>query len=313
MREERGSWYLVTGVLLGIAIGLFFAWGISPVEYVNTSPISLRADFKDAYRAAIAAAYASTGDLLRAQARIELLQDDSPVEIMIEQGQRYLAEGYSYADAKALAELAAAFGFGSDHLTESSDGQIETEPLLLTPLSSSVMTATPDLAASIPVQTTPTSTVTLDEVSTSLPSSSSTAVQTPTITRTPIPVFTPLPTLAATATLAPPYVLENQELICDLDNADNPQIQVMVANALGEGVSGVEVIMQWVEREEHFFTGLKPEIDLGYADFDIIPQIIYTLHIADGGQVVSGLSAPECSDQFDQRYWGSWRLSFTHP
>ena len=155
----------------------------------------------------------------------------------------------------------------------------------------------------------------LDENDASLPPSSPTVTLTltPIATPTPTLTFTPLPTLTATATLAPPFVLQDQDLICDLALADHPQIQVLVVNEVGDGISGVEIIMQWVEQEEHFFTGLKPELGIGYADFDVIPQIIYTLHIAGGGQVISGLSAPECSDLSGQRYWGSWRLSFTHP
>ncbi len=313
MSEERGSWYLLTGVLLGIVIGLFYTWSVSPVEYVNTSPDSLRADFKDAYRASIAAAYVSTGDITRAEARIALLGDNSPVDSLIIQGQRYLADGYSYADAKALAELAAALGFGPDLVLGSSPVPTGTERAFVTPLAMSTITPTLELIASVTEQALPTATIQLDENDASLPSNSPTVTLTPIATRTPTLTFTPLPTLTATATLAPPFVLQDQDLICDLALADHPQIQVLVVNEVGDGISGVEIIMQWVEQEEHFFTGLKPEIGIGYADFDVIPQIIYTLHIAGGGQVISGLSAPECSDPSGQRYWGSWRLSFTHP
>jgi len=58
---------------------------------------------------------------------------------------------------------------------------------------------------------------------------------------------------------------------------------------------------------------LKPEIDAGYADFTMIPEIIYNLQIADGGQPLSNLSAPDCETDGGARYWGSWRLLFSHP
>jgi hypothetical protein len=296
MNEERGSLYLLTGVILGIVIGLFIAWGITPVEYTNTSPHSLRADFKDAYRAAIAGAYSSTSDLLRAEARLALLADDSPQTALIAQGQRYLAGGFSYADAQSLAALAAALGTGPDLALAASIVPTETERALVTLFSSPTMTPTVDLTALGTERAAPTATLLIDESGTP-PSSSPTETLAPTVERTPVLTFTPLPTLIATATLTPPYVLENRVQICDPALAEHPQIQVFVSNDEGDGVSGVEIIMQWIEQEEHFFTGLKPEIGIGYADFEIIPQIIYTLHIADGGQVIAGLSSPECSLQ----------------
>ena len=74
------------GLLLGAALGLLYAWVIPPVEYVDASPEILRADFKEQYRGAIAAAYASTLDLERARARLALLGDeDSAAELSAQQ------------------------------------------------------------------------------------------------------------------------------------------------------------------------------------------------------------------------------------
>ena len=75
--ENRGPWYLLTGLVLGIALGLIYAWVFQPVtvyRYGLRPP--LRGDFKDQYRALIAAAYLGNGDLLRARARLELLKDE---------------------------------------------------------------------------------------------------------------------------------------------------------------------------------------------------------------------------------------------
>ena len=76
MREERGSWYLLTGLVIGIVLGLLYAWVVSPIEYVDTSPNTLRSDYQDTYRLNIALAYQATGDLARAQARLNLLGDE---------------------------------------------------------------------------------------------------------------------------------------------------------------------------------------------------------------------------------------------
>ena len=68
-----------------------------------------------------------------------------------------------------------------------------------------------------------------------------------------------------------------------------------------------------MSNEEHFFTGLKPDIDTGYADFVMTPEVIYTLQVADGGQLIPSLTAPSCEDEGGDPYWGSLRLVFSHP
>ncbi len=90
-REDRGPWYLLTGLVLGAFLGLMYAWLVQPTQYTDTKPASLRADFKDRYRALIASAYMSNGDLVRAKARLELLQDADLYRMLSEQAQRTLA------------------------------------------------------------------------------------------------------------------------------------------------------------------------------------------------------------------------------
>jgi len=68
-------WEWLIAIIAGFALGLFYAWVLSPVRYTDTIPNTLRADFKDQFRIAIAASYASTHDLGRAKARLALLGD----------------------------------------------------------------------------------------------------------------------------------------------------------------------------------------------------------------------------------------------
>lgn len=313
--EGQGSWYLLTGVILGVVLGLLYAWLFSPAEYVDTYPASLRADYKDAYRAAIAASYAATGDLTRAQARLELLQEDDPASVLAAQSQRYLAEGYSYTDAVALARLSAALG-EAPQAAPRTPTSVDVQASLTT-------TATPDQAEAdesltpsdeevISAETeAPLGDTVTPEVEEDQPTAEPTISPTVTLTRTPFLTFTPLPTLTLTATLSPPYYLLEQALVCETTYTD-AVIQIIVQNAAGEGVPGVEIILQADEGEERFFTGLKPELGWGYADFVMTPEAIYSLHIVDGGESVD-LFVPECSDDQGERYWGSWRLVFTHP
>jgi hypothetical protein len=111
-QDRRGSWYLLTGVVFGIAIGLFYSWVISPVEYVDAPPYALRADFKDEYRALVAAAYLYSNDLLRAENRLAQLKDDDTAQSLAMQAQRALADGHPETEVRALGFLAMALGKG---------------------------------------------------------------------------------------------------------------------------------------------------------------------------------------------------------
>lgn len=313
MNDERGSWYLLTGLLLGIGLGLLYAWVISPAEYVDTPPFSLREDHKDRYRAVIAAAYVASGDVHRAQARLTLLEDDDPALALVAQAQRYLANGQDLPDAQALANLASALGQAPTPLPTRPE---ETATFTVTSLPSDTPSATLLPSATHTATLSP-DTAKPTTISVTL-SVTARLTQTPTVTRTPGPTPTPsrtptlTPSKTPTATLAPPFVLDNQVEVCN-PLIGEPQIQVFVSNAAGIGIPGVEVIILWRDGEEHFYTGLKPDIDPGYADFVMQPETTYTLQVSDGGQVIPDLVAPECTVTGGQSYWGSWRLVFSHP
>jgi hypothetical protein len=106
--------------------------------------------------------------------------------------------------------------------------------------------------------------------------------------------------------------LDNQVLVCN-ELIGEPQLQVFVSNAAGIGIPGVEIIVTWNNGEEHFFTGLKPDIDIGYADFNMSPGVTYTLQVDEGGQLITNLIAPDCTDDDGVSFLGSWRLIFSHP
>jgi hypothetical protein len=103
---KRSSWYLLTGVILGLILGLVYAWLINPVVYESSTPETLGDADKDFYRGIIAQVYAATGDLERASLRLGLLADPDPAYALGAQAQRALAQGQE-AEARALALLAA--------------------------------------------------------------------------------------------------------------------------------------------------------------------------------------------------------------
>jgi hypothetical protein len=296
---------------------LLYSWVISPAEYIDTPPFSLREDYKDQYRVLIAEAYNATGDLQRAQARLNLLRDENPTEVLVAQAQQYLAEGEYVQDAQALANLASALGQAPTPLPT----RIENTPTPLATQTSTLLpsvTGSPTEALSSTSTPSPSPEISLTATVTPTRESATGPTRTPTITTSPratrLPTETPsiTPSRTPSPTLAPPFVLENQVLVCN-PLIGEPQLQVFVSNAAGIGIPGVEIVVSWSAGEEHFYTGLKPDVDIGYADFTMDPEIAYTLQVAEGGQLISNLSAPVCDDNSDESYLGSWRLVFAHP
>ena len=107
-------------------------------------------------------------------------------------------------------------------------------------------------------------------------------------------------------------MLNQQEKVCNPKNGQ-PMIQVQAFDAADQAVPGLEAVVTWGGGEAHFYTGLKPELGLGYGDFTISPGITYTLRLAEGGQPVSGLLAFECPNEGGKPFPGSWKLTFTQP
>ncbi len=287
MRDNRGPWYLLTGLIFGAALGLLISWLIYPIRYVDTSPASLLSNFKDQYRALIAVTYMSTGDLDRARSRLALLNDDNPVEALLNQAQNSQAAGGSVEEVNALNELASALSHGpvASPTTEAS-ATPTTQP---TP----TLSPTPLLPATGALATTPIS-------------------GTVVILGTPRPTVTPLPTRTATPTQGAAFVLQKQDLVCDT-TAGQDLIQVVALDAAGKPVPGVEIIVGWGSSQDHFFTGLKPELGAGYADFAMTPGVTYSLQLAEGGQAVNGITASECEASDNTRYYGSWKFTFVQP
>lgn len=307
-RDERGHWYLLTGLIIGLILGLVYAWVIQPVEYVDTSPASLRADFKDQYRALIAAAYVSNGDLVRALARLQLLKDEDTFRALSEQAQRTLAQDSSSREAQALGLLAIAIGQGTGSAQSNPTSAASTEPQSSPP--------TPTTPSETPTSS-PTATVT--ETPTPIPS---TATFTPapetlaTVTATtpaglPRPTDTAAPTFTPSVTPGGPFVLSSRQAICEQKLAQ-PLIMIEAVNSAGQPVAGVLVIVTIQGGGEmRFFTGLKPEKGPGYADFIPSPGVIYTLRLGEAGELVTNLTALECKDASGTPFWGAWLLKFT--
>jgi hypothetical protein len=77
---RRIPWNVLLSLLAGVGLGLAYSWVLSPRQVTDAQPSALRAEFKDQYRSVVAAAYAATGNLPRAEARLALLGETDFVE-----------------------------------------------------------------------------------------------------------------------------------------------------------------------------------------------------------------------------------------
>ena len=119
--------WAVLSLLVGLGLGLAYAWGINPVAYKDTSPASLSAEYKAAYVRLVAGALAVDGNVERARARLADLGEANSAARIAALAQQAAASGESVQTVRALAALASALGAG---------------PMTPTPLASPTVTPT---------------------------------------------------------------------------------------------------------------------------------------------------------------------------
>ncbi len=106
--KQRPPLYLLTGLAIGLVAGLILAWIVWPPKVAAVGPASLDEMYKEQYRLMTSLAFAASGDLGRAQARVSLLEDGDPVRTLTSQAQVALANNATQREARALAGLASA-------------------------------------------------------------------------------------------------------------------------------------------------------------------------------------------------------------
>jgi hypothetical protein len=281
MEQNRGNWYLLTGLILGLILGLVYSWVINPVSQIDTHPDALRLDYKDTYRLLISRAYQANNNLPRAEARLELLGDEEPALALAAQAQRFLAEGGDNEMAKILANLSAVL---------QSKSAIESPTSPEDPTADSGENINED-----PGETVESSNDQRENEGESQPTAATAASPTPEPTE------------------SPPFILQDSSAICDPTLGES-LIQVIATDAAGGGVPGILVqVSLGTDPKESFYTGLKPEMGLGYADYAADPGLTYQLEIPDSGLIIPDIEVPTCQNESGESYWGSWEVYITHP
>ncbi len=298
--DRRGSWYLLTGVVIGAAFGLVYSWVVSPVRYVDAPPSALRADYKDDYRLLVASAYLYSHDLLRAEGRLAQLKDDVPVQAVALQAQRAMAVGASRQEVDALNTLAMALG-----------GNVAPQPVINSSTQPVTITPFPVDATPASLINAPSETFVITPGITS-PTVSSASLANMTLLR--IATSTPHPTSTPTSSPTPgaPFTLKETRLVCNISQA-TPLIQVELRDSAGQPVPSVQIRVTWEGGADQFFTGFQPEVSLGYGDFVMTPGVTYSIQPAGGSQPVSDLVASDCEAEDGSHFWGSWYLVFVQP
>ena len=288
--------YIVLALLTGLGLGLAYSWLLSPVTYVDATPAMLRADFKDQYRIVVAASYASSHDLARARARLQLLGDVDPVGQLSALAQNMVAGNASLEQVQPIAQLATDLqqGFSSSPVTDTPFVVVVNTPTEMdTPSAESLATETQIVLE----EETPIPTLEFDQTPLA-----------PIVTSTfvPRPTFTPVPVSGDV------FNLVGQDTVCD-PGLQPGLLQFIIMDSRRRQVAGIDIIVSWSEKEDRFFTGFKPELGDGYADFVMQPDVIYSVHVVEGGAIVPNIAAPTCTDPNGISYFGGLLLTFQQP
>jgi hypothetical protein len=298
---------LMLALIFGLGLGLVYSWLISPVTYVDANPAILRADFKDQYRIVIAASYASNHNLDRARARLQLLGDTDTVGALSAQAQRMVASGETLDQIRPLAQLA----------TDLQIGVASNPPTFLPLTDIPLLTSTPF----INIVDTPTTNISIRETLSSETQTTAQAIappptnsfaQTALVPAVTAPTFAPRPTFTPIPLPGAPFILVGQEPVCD-PGIQSGLLEFMLTDVRHTQIPGIEIIITSSQSEDHAFTGFKPELGNGYADFIMQADTVYSIRVMAGGSFVPDISTPTCKDSNGTEYRGGLLLTFQQP
>lgn len=252
------SWLFI-GLIVGLGAGLYYAWIVQPIVYVQASPARLSQQAKADYILLVSQSYAATGNWAQAEQRLAALEDPQLAQTVNALLEQYVRDLKPVELLRNLAHLAQQLG---------AEGG-----------------AVPIFAPTANVLPTPTLIANVQP----------TAVPSPSATPTAVPSPTASPTSPPVATAVFDFQLVAQDQRCQAD-APAERIEVWVENQFAQPLPGVEIAVRWANGQDRFFTGFKPDQGLGYADFTMSPDLSYTVVLADGSPEVSGLRIEPCTD-----------------
>lgn len=91
--------------ILGIALGLFYGWIVNPVKFVDTTPASLRADYRTDYILMVAEGFHKDQNVTLAVRRLAIFGSETPAVLVGEALEAGGQTNYSVNDITLLQEL----------------------------------------------------------------------------------------------------------------------------------------------------------------------------------------------------------------
>lgn len=268
------SWgVLIIGLVLGLAAGLVYTWGISPPEYYDTYPPLLDKAYRVDWIQMTALAYGAEGNWNRMQLRLQGLPEAEIRPIAAAALEQAVAAGRPIITLQRLAELAAFYGVDTPavHIYT---GDAVVVPTPVAPVTSPTPPAVPPTATVNPPTATP----------------------------------SPRPTLAAVSPISTPQPLTTLRIISQTFTCDvQPHITVslMMSHTITvrrrEQVEmlplpGREIWLLWEDGADRAITGFKSEIGLGFADFAVKPGHVYKLYVdIPQGVPISTIQVEPCT------------------
>lgn len=276
---------LIFGLIVGVAAGLFYAWGVNPVVEYDTEPWQLRQSDKAHYVVAIMLDYSYDGDLNQAVDRLLALQlDGDPLQAVADLACNLASTGYIDSNSG----LRAVRSMMTFYQLQGKTGCADT----LLPLNQEPPPTSAVVEVVIPTAT-------------FMPP----ATKTPTPSGPAAPTATPIRVIVPTSAPQLNFVLANISTFCS--SSDSGEIEVVVQDATGEGIPGQQVRVRWDSGSDSFFTGLKPGEDPGYGDFTMTSGNGYLVDLPGlSDPIAEPLAAVPCTTDAGDAATTSYRVIF---
>ena len=97
--------FFIISIAIGVGLGLYYGWVISPVQYVDTTPATLSADFRADYTLMIAETFQNEQNLDNAARRLAILGSQPPTKFVTDAISFAQQNHYSPADIGLLQNL----------------------------------------------------------------------------------------------------------------------------------------------------------------------------------------------------------------
>ena len=92
-------------IIIGVGLGLYYGWVLSPVQYTDTTPGALRSDYQADYTLMVSEVFQSDQNIDLAGQRMTALGSRPPAEIAAQALTFAQHNGYSPADVALLQNL----------------------------------------------------------------------------------------------------------------------------------------------------------------------------------------------------------------